>query len=483
MPGSAGSIRDVHGNDVQFKLLKLEDEPQAGGARRTFYFFSDDTYFTPRRGLYNDEESQTAFGDAHARLLAGSALAGAAMSKVAALRKLGGGDRLTDAQVTAAEEHLEPTDVPDVIQYNDSHLAMLHPYLQHNEVFRHSAPLGIIHQGEDAYQTYIDRSLVERQLGELGGGFADALPSDGAWPSLANMMALTMTMGTVSHGYREQLLDSGTNLQSALQVAASEGRFFSYPNGVDLEATHPANFSGALTPYSADDLSGKVANKTALQKKLGLSVDARAPLFGFGNRIASQKGLQELVKVSGADAQGQPVSPLDTVLRENPRLQLVLGGPVEEPALVPDLEAFAARWPNNVRLQLGYVDNKELMAASDVFMMPSNEEPGGIAQIEAQNEGCAILATDAAGFLRSVPPYDARTGEGTGFIATRYDPASYTTALRNAVEWASKPPAEKAPVQRSAMQWAQNFDSLSWAKYQRALMRQAFVNHQDVLGA
>ncbi len=182
------------------------------------------------------------------------------------------------------------------------------------------------------------------------------------------------------------------------------------------------------------------------------------------------------------DARGNPTSPLELMLQENPKLQVVIGGPVVEPELVPRMEAFARRWPNNVRLQLGYVDNRALMAASDVFLMPSNEEPCGIAQTEAQLKGDAVLVTDAAGFHDTVRPYDPKTGEGSGFVARRGDPQSYVTALRAAVEWASQAPSEKAPLQRNAMQWARQFDSRTWAKYQAALYRQAIVHHERRLG-
>lgn len=478
VPGSEGTITDVHGQTVNFRLLQLEETPaHPGGAKRTFYFFADDTYFTPRRGLYNDEENKTDFADKDERLLAGAALAGAAMSKVAAIRKLGGGDTLTAKQVTAAEETLTESDVPDVIQYNDSHLAMLHAFLQHNEAFKKCAPLGIVHQGEDAYQTFIDRKLIEPLLAELGGNFAGALPADGGYPSIANLMALTMTMGTVSRGYLEQLLNAPSNLQSSMQVAAAEGRASAYPNGIDVAANEPSKLKEPLAPFDEHDFSGKAANKAYVQQKLGLSVDPKAPLFVFGHRIASQKGLQNLIRVSGRDENGEPISPLDQILKEQPDLQIVLGGPVEEPGLVPDIEAFAKRWPNNVRLELGYIDNQSMMAGADVFLMPSDEEPCGIAQIEAQLKGCAVFATDAAGFSDTVTPFNEKTGEGTAFIAKRGDADSYLNALRQAVRWAKQPDEEKKPMRQAAMRLARTLDTEDWARYQVALMQLAVINH------
>ena len=55
--------------------------------------------------------------------------------------------------------------------------------------------------------------------------------------------------------------------------------------------------------YSAEDLSGKTANKLELQKELGLPVDERIPLFGSITRLAEQKGVDIQLGALGGNAE------------------------------------------------------------------------------------------------------------------------------------------------------------------------------------
>src|SRR5207249_2127740 len=62
-------------------------------------------------------------------------------------------------------------------------------------------------------------------------------------------------------------------------------------NGVDYEEWNTTNNPFLKFAYSHDDLSGKAANKDALQREVGLPVNAEVPLFGTITRLADQKGI------------------------------------------------------------------------------------------------------------------------------------------------------------------------------------------------
>jgi glycogen synthase len=479
--GSEGTIVDVKGNVRHFELWTEPDsKDRPNGGRRNVYYIKDDHYFTPRTGMY-DEAPGKRFDDDPERLMAGAAYVNAAMSKVAALRKVQSeGGAVTAESVQAAEKRLSKSDVPDVIQYNDSHFGFSHAMLQFNEAFKDTQPLGIVHQGNPAYRRWIPREYVEPMLRSLGGEYEKALEAlgDHEWVDPLEMMANTMTLSTVSTGYLDYLLHDFTaspRVMMTLQEAHAEGRLSAVQNGIDLEKFDPAvSHPSQAAAFSADDLSGRVENKLALQKEWGLTVDAEAPLLAFAHRMTLEKGLQNLLgDVQSTGDAGTLGTPLDVVLRENPRLQILLGGPDPDPALLDLAHALAERWPGRVVVKGERLDNRKIMSATDVFLMPSVEEPCGIAQMEAQALCAAVLYHNHQGPKGSVVPYEEGARTGTGFPVVPGSSEALIDGLREAVAWASMPAEAKAPLQRNAIEYAKTFDIRRVAENQAALLREA----------
>ncbi len=479
--GGDGEIKDVIGASVNFKLWREGDTAdRPNGGRKSVFYFQDDMYFGPRRGQYDDADG-VRFSDDPARLLAGSAFANAAMSKVAAIRKLEAeGAEVTNETVRATEQRLMPSDAPSVIQYNDSHLGFGHAMLQFNGAFREARPLGVIHQGNPAYRRWMPREMVERMMREIGGGVVKALEAlpPNEWVDPLEMMANTMQMSTVSNGYYDYLLNTfhaSPRVMSALQEAAAEGRVASVQNGIDLTKLNPANIAGTkqAAAFNARDLSGRIKCKEDVQRAYGFTVDPDAPLLAFVHRMTREKGLQNLLFEMRKTPEGQPETPLDVVLAENPKLQILLGGPDPAPELLAQAKALAARWPGRVVVKGERLDNRQIMSGTDVFLMPSVEEPCGIAQMEAQALGSAIMYLNHHGPKGTVLPYDPITGRGTGFPIEPGSISALLDGLRTSVAWASRSAKGKEALQRNAMEYAKTFDVTRMAENHSALLREA----------
>ena len=112
---------------------------------------------------------------------------------------------------------------------------------------------------------------------------------------------------TVSRKYSQEIqtTEFGFGLDGVLKDRAQN--VTGIVNGVDYEEWNTIRNPYIHHPYSAEDLSGKTANKLDLQKELGLPVDPAIPLFGNVSRLILQKGadiqLGALEEMLGANLQ------------------------------------------------------------------------------------------------------------------------------------------------------------------------------------
>lgn len=217
--------------------------------------------------------------------------------------------------------------------------------------------------------------------------------------------------------------------------------------GLDLNLDNPETDPRLACRYgAADAAAGKAANKRALQAALGWPDAPQRPLLAWINRLTSQKGVDLLRLALG---QG--------LLAED--LQLVLcadGDPLYERAFRELAEAHPA--------QLAYRRYDEtlayqLYAASDLYLMPSTYEPGGIAQLIAMRYGSLPLVRATGGLRDTVQPYDAASGAGTGFSFDYRNAWLMLHRLREALTLYRQQPQAWARLRHQAMQ-----HDCSWAR-------------------
>ena len=158
----------------------------------------------------------------------------------------------------------------------------------------------------------------------------------------------------------------------------------------------PANYSG-------EDLAGKAVCKRELLKEFGLP-DSGQPLIGIVSRFAWQKG-PDLIGAIG------------TRLFERNLTMVVLGS--GERRYEEMFLSLAARFPDRLAVRLGFDEAlaHRIEAGSDMFLMPSRFEPGGLNQIYSLRYGTVPIVRATGGLDESVD------GE-TGFKFWGYDPES-----------------------------------------------------------
>jgi starch synthase len=196
-------------------------------------------------------------------------------------------------------------------------------------------------------------------------------------------------------------------------------------NGVDQRVWSPENDALLPRPYTIDDaVAGKAAAKAALQRRVGLAEDDRAPLFGMITRLAPQKGVDLLLAA------------LPGMVARGGRLVLLGSG---EAALEAGFAAAAQAYPGRVGVVLGYDDalSHLIVAGSDSVLVPSRFEPCGLTQLYALRYGTLPLVRRTGGLADTVTDTNALTladGSATGFAFDAETPDALLGAVERAIE-------------------------------------------------
>jgi starch synthase len=224
-------------------------------------------------------------------------------------------------------------------------------------------------------------------------------------------------------------------------------------NGVDGTVWNPATDTGIAARYSAAELDGKARCKEALQREVGLAVQAEAPVFGVVSRLTSQKGL-------------------DLVLGALPGLverggQLALQG-AGEPALEAAFLAVAKANPGRIAVRIGYDEAfaHRLIAGADAILVPSRFEPCGLTQLYGLRYGTVPVVRRVGGLADTVVDSDADGATGFAFDAST--PAALEAAVQRAITCHAVPDRWRA-LMRAGM--AQDFSWEGAAKTYLALYR------------
>lgn len=226
---------------------------------------------------------------------------------------------------------------------------------------------------------------------------------------------------TVSPTYAEEIKTEfyGEGLEGLMIARANDLR--GIVNGIDYTDFDPSIDKHIPFPYTAETVhTDKVKNKTALQEELGLNVDENVMLIGLVSRLTDQKGLDLVAAV------------LDEIMW-NDSIQVVVLGTGE--AQYEDLfRGLAGKYPGRLSANIYYSDplSHKIYAASDAFLMPSLFEPCGLSQMMSLHYGTLPIVRETGGLKDTVVPYNAYTGEGTGFSFTNYNAHEMMDTIRYA---------------------------------------------------
>jgi starch synthase len=284
-----------------------------------------------------------------------------------------------------------------------------------------------------AYQGWFDDFFAER------AGLYEYIPPLGD-PSRDKCYSMTGLgiyhsdlVSTVSETYAKEILtpEYGEGLETLLQ--RRQDSLFGILNGIDYEQFDPSTDRIIAANYDVGSLERRIANKTALQEKAGLPVDAAIPLLGAAGRLVDQKGIDILDVGTGA---------LESLLAEVD-VQFVLQG-VGDVEYQESLKQLESLYPKKVRafLTLDFSLAQLIFAGCDIFLAPSRFEPCGLTPLIAMRYGSIPVVRRTGGLTETVTELSSDLSTGLGFVFEQYDAGELLatlklalTALKNKNEW------------------------------------------------
>ena len=260
----------------------------------------------------------------------------------------------------------------------------------------------------------------------------------------------------VSPTYGEEILtpEFGCGLEGYLRTRRND--ICGILNGIDAETWNPWTDNCLTSHFDAEHLRARGANKSALQRAMGLEENDRVPLLAMIGRIDQQKGIdiafESLRQIEAIDWQF---------------VMLGSGDPVLEGAA----HSLQAAFPERVGLALRYDArlSRQIYGGADILMMPSRYEPCGLAQMIAMRYGCVPVVRATGGLVDTVM-------EGrTGFLFRDTDPKSMSEALHRALAVHANP-QEWGKIQHNAMN-----EDFTWPRSARqyAMIYQSLVSRSE----
>ncbi len=272
------------------------------------------------------------------------------------------------------------------------------------------------------------------------------LDFDGCINLMKGAMEVTDKISTVSPSYAKEILDPffAHGLESVTE--RNEYKLCGILNGIDDKLYNPELDTKLFVNFNKSNLVGKAEGKAQLQNMLGLSVREDVPIVAMISRLVTHKGLDLVNNV------------LEELLQAD--LQFVVLGTGD--AVYENFFYYlASRYSGKMRFIAAY--NKDLAskiyAGSDIFLMPSKQEPCGLSQMIACRYGSVPVVRKTGGLGDSIVHVD---NDGFGYVFEDYNAYEMLSAVKRAIEDYKNKPLWKKYAKRAMcadFSWARSAKS------------------------
>ncbi len=310
--------------------------------------------------------------------------------------------------------------VPDIIHCNDWQTALIPVYLdtfyKYDSLYSNIKTVFTIHniqyQGKYGYQ------LTGDVLG-IPDDKASLLDYDNCINFMKGAIQCSDKVTTVSPTYAKEILDPYYSHGLDYILKQFTYKLTGIVNGIDTEVYNPQTDPLIFENYSINDKSNKSVNKRKLQEELGLPQKEDTPIIGIVTRLVKHKGI-DLVKCV-----------FEELLETDVQFAILGSGEWEFETF---FHQMSEKYPEKVGLKLGFnpMLAHKIYAGADIFLMPSQSEPCGLAQMVALRYGTIPIVRETGGLNDTIS--DSGDGKGNGFTFKSYNAHDMENAVWRALK-------------------------------------------------
>ena len=309
---------------------------------------------------------------------------------------------------------------PDIIHCNDWQTALIPVYLdtfyKYDDLYKNMKTVFTIHNIQ--YQGKYGKELIGDVLG-IPNERESIIEYDDCVNFMKGGIQCSNKVTTVSPTYSKEILDPyySHGLDSILKEFTY--KLTGIVNGIDVDVYNPETDKLIYKNFNAEDMSAKAYNKQKLQEELGLPVRDNAPVIGIVTRLVKHKGL-DLVKCV-----------FEEILKTDVQFAILGSGEWEFESFFNEM---AAKYPDKVGLKIGFNPQlaHRIYAGADIFLMPSQSEPCGLAQMVALRYGTIPIVRETGGLNDTIS--DSGDGIGNGFTFKSYNAHDMLNTVWRALE-------------------------------------------------
>jgi starch synthase len=309
--------------------------------------------------------------------------------------------------------------VPQVINCNDWQTALTPVYLQifyrHLPLYENIKTVFTIHNIQ--YQGKYGHEVLNEVIG-IPAYHRNILDYDGCVNMMKGAFETADKITTVSPSYAKEILDPWFSHGLDRALHSKQYKLTGFLNGIDVDLYNPATDPLIAKNFTIKDLSGKAACKKALLSELKLS-EGDEPLMGIVTRFVSHKGI-DLIR-----------SVFEDMVNDGYKFAIVGSG---DKMYEDFFREMAYRFPEKVSVTIGFSPSlaRRIYSACDMFLMPSQSEPCGLAQMISLRYGTIPIVRETGGLRDSITDAGDFEHGGNGFTFKSYNAYDMLDATRRA---------------------------------------------------
>lgn len=336
---------------------------------------------------------------------------------------------------------------PDIINGNDWQTALIPVFYQvfykYQQGYQNIKHVFTIHNIQ--YQGNYGRDVLNEVMG-IPLYHMGILDYDGAVNMMKGAIETADKITTVSPSYAWEILDPWYSHGLDRILVNKQYKLCGILNGIDLDLYNPETDALIARNFSAQKPAGKKACKEALLQELALQ-EGDEPIIGIVTRFVSHKGI-DLIRYVFED-----------IVKLGFKFAILGSG---EKIYEDFFSEMQWRYPDQVSVTLGFQPDlaKKIYAGVDMFLMPSQSEPCGLAQMISMRYGTIPIVRETGGLRDSVT--DDGNHDGNGFTFKTYNAHDMLDACRRARESYDDQEQWAALVKRaleSDFSWSSSADS------------------------